>query len=114
MTFVGVNLAFFPMHFLGLAGMPRRVPDYPDAFAPWNLIASIGAFTSFAGALVFLLVLWRTFTAGERCPANPWGEGATTLEWRLSSPPPFHSWQQLPVIALHDHEKDTSEREVST
>jgi cytochrome c oxidase subunit 1 len=112
--FVGVNLAFFPMHFLGLAGMPRRVPDYPDAFAPWNLIASIGAFTSFAGALVFLLVLWRTFTAGERCPANPWGEGATTLEWRLSSPPPFHSWQQLPVIALHDHEKDTSEREVST
>jgi cytochrome c oxidase subunit 1 len=98
MTFVGVNLAFFPMHFLGLAGMPRRIPDYPDAFAGWNLIASIGSFVSFAGALVFLVVLWRTFTAGERCPANPWGEGATTLEWHLTSPPPFHSWQQPPAV----------------
>ena len=113
-TFVGVNLAFFPMHFLGVAGMPRRVADYPDAFAGWNLISSLGAFISFAGALVFLLVLWRTFTAGERCPANPWGEGATTLEWRLSSPPPYHSWQQLPAIARHDHEEDTREKEVPT
>jgi cytochrome c oxidase subunit 1 len=99
-TFVGVNLAFFPMHFLGVAGMPRRVADYPDAFAGWNLLSSLGAFISFAGALVFLLVLWRTFTAGERCPANPWGEGATTLEWYLPSPPPFHSWQQPPAICV--------------
>ena len=112
MTFIGVNLAFFPMHFLGLAGMPRRIPDYPDAFAGWNLISSSGAFISFAGALVFLLVVWRTFTAGERCPANPWGEGATTLEWHLPSPPPFHSWQQPPVVALHEHEADSREREV--
>jgi cytochrome c oxidase subunit 1 len=98
MTFIGVNLAFFPMHFLGLAGMPRRIPDYPDAFAGWNLISSIGSFVSFAGTLVFLVVLWRTFTAGQRCPANPWGEGATTFEWYLPSPPPFHSWQQPPGI----------------
>jgi cytochrome c oxidase subunit 1 len=111
-TFIGVNLAFFPMHFLGLAGMPRRIPDYPDAFAGWNLISSSGAFISFAGALVFLLMVWRTFTAGERCPANPWGEGATTLEWHLPSPPPFHSWQQPPVVALHEHEADSREREV--
>jgi cytochrome c oxidase subunit 1 len=97
-TFIGVNLAFFPMHFLGLAGMPRRVPDYPDAFAAWNLIASIGAFVSFAGA---------------RCPANPWGGGATTLEWSLPSPPPFHSWEQPPVIAPGE-EDDTREREVLT
>jgi cytochrome c oxidase subunit 1 len=112
-TFIGVNLAFFPMHFLGLAGMPRRVPDYPDAFAAWNLIASIGAFVSFAGALVFLLVVWRTFSAGARCPANPWGGGATTLEWSLPSPPPFHSWEQPPVIAPGE-EDDTREREVLT
>ena len=112
MTFIGVNLAFFPMHFLGLAGMPRRIPDYPDAFAGWNLISSTGAFISFAGTLVFLLVVWRTFTAGERCPANPWGEGATTLEWHLPSPPPFHSWQQPPVVALHEHKANSREREV--
>ena len=114
MTFIGVNLAFFPMHFLGLAGMPRRIPDYPDAFAGWNLISSIGAFISFAGALVFLLVVWRTFTAGERCPANPWGEGATTLEWHLPSPPPFHSWQPPPVVALHGHEAVDRERQIPT
>src|SRR3546814_10500035 len=89
-TFVGVNLTFFPMHFLGLAGMPRRIPDYSDAFAGWNLVSSIGSYISFAGFLIFLVVVWRTLVAGERCPANPWGDGATTLEWSLSSPPPFH------------------------
>jgi cytochrome c oxidase subunit 1 len=97
-TFVGVNITFFPMHFLGAAGMPRRIPDYPDAFAGWNLIASIGSYISFAGALIFLLVLWRTFTAGEKVGANPWGEGATTLEWTLPSPPPFHSYDEIPRV----------------
>ncbi len=98
-TFVGVNLTFFPMHFLGVAGMPRRIPDYPDAFAGWNLVASIGAYISFAGMALFLYILWRTFTAGERCADNPWGEGATTLEWSLPSPPPFHSYEELPRIS---------------
>jgi cytochrome c oxidase subunit I len=97
-TFVGVNLTFFPMHFLGLAGMPRRIPDYPDAFAGWNMVASIGSYISAAGVLIFLYVCWRTFTSGERVGANPWGEGATTLEWTLSSPPPFHSYDELPQI----------------
>jgi len=97
-TFVGVNLTFFPMHFLGVAGMPRRIPDYPDAFAGWNMVSTIGSFISFAGMLLFLYILWRTFTSGEKCADNPWGEGATTLEWTLSSPPPFHSYEELPVI----------------
>ena len=97
-TFVGVNLLFFPQHFLGLAGMPRRIPDYPDAFAGWNLVSSIGAGISALGTLVFLVVVWRAFAVGEKCPENPWGEGATTLEWTLPSPPPFHQFDTLPVI----------------
>ena len=98
LTFVGVNLTFFPMHFLGVAGMPRRIPDYPDAFAGWNLVISIGSYISIAGLLVFLFLLYRTFTAGERVGDNPWGEGATTLEWTVSSPPPFHTFEELPRI----------------
>ena len=97
-TFVGVNLAFLPMHFLGVAGMPRRIPDYPDAFAGWNMVASIGSYLSFAGAIIFVVVLWRTFTAGEKCADNPWGEGATTLEWSLPSPPAFHSYEKIPRV----------------
>ncbi len=98
LRFIGVNLTFFPQHFLGLAGMPRRIPDYPDAFAGWNMVSSIGSYISAAGALVFLIVVWRTFTSGERVAENPWGEGATTLEWTVSSPPPFHSYDELPEI----------------
>ncbi len=98
LTFIGVNLAFFPQHFLGLAGMPRRIPDYPDAFAGWNFVSSIGAFISAASAFFFIYVVIRTLTAGEKCPDNPWGEGATTLEWTVSSPPPFHTFEDLPVI----------------
>jgi cytochrome c oxidase subunit 1 len=98
-TFIGVNLTFFPMHFLGLAGMPRRIADYPDAFAGWNLIASLGAYISYAGTLWFVFVVFHTLFYGKRAEANPWGIGATTLEWRLSSPPPFHSYEELPVIS---------------
>ncbi|MGH7034069.1 MAG: cbb3-type cytochrome c oxidase subunit I, partial [Stellaceae bacterium] len=97
--FIGVNLTFFPMHFLGLAGMPRRISDYPEAFAGWNMVASIGSYISFASTLFFIFILFHTLLAGRRVGANPWGEGATTLEWTLSSPPPFHSYDELPVIA---------------
>ena len=96
--FVGVLLTFFPMHFLGLAGMPRRIPDYPDAFAGWNLIASYGGYISAAGALLFLYIIWKTFTSGEKVAENPWGEGANTLEWKLSSPPPFHTYEEIPKV----------------
>jgi cytochrome c oxidase subunit I len=97
-TFIGVNLTFFPMHFLGLAGMPRRIPDYPDAFAGWNEVASIGAFISYAGTIWFVFVALYTVFAGRKVGANYWGEGATTLEWTVSSPPPFHSYDELPVV----------------
>jgi cytochrome c oxidase subunit 1 len=97
-TFIGVNLTFFPQHFLGMAGMPRRIPDYPDAFSGWNHISSIGSYISMAGALFFVFVVFYTLKKGEKCPDNPWGEGANTLEWTLSSPPPFHTFEKPPVI----------------
>ena len=98
LTFIGVNLTFFPQHFLGLAGMPRRYADYPDAFAGWNLVSSIGSYISFAGMLVFFFSLAYAFSKKVKAPANPWGVGATTLEWTLPSPPPFHTYETLPRI----------------
>jgi cytochrome c oxidase subunit 1 len=98
LTFVGVNLTFFPQHFLGLAGMPRRYVDYPDAFAGWNFISSIGSYISAFGTLVFLYMLYDTFAKKRLAGDNPWGAGATTLEWMLPSPPPFHQWDVLPRI----------------
>ncbi len=98
LTFVGVNLVFFPQHFLGLAGMPRRYADYPDAFAGWNLVSSIGSYISAAGLCVFLVAVVEAFARKRAAGANPWGEGATTLEWTLSSPPPTHQFSQLPLI----------------
>jgi cytochrome c oxidase subunit 1 len=98
LTFVGVNLVFFPQHFLGLAGMPRRIADYPDAFAGWNFVSSIGSYISFVGMLVFLYGLFDAFSRKVQAPDNPWGAGATTLEWTLSSPPPFHQFNELPLI----------------
>jgi cytochrome c oxidase subunit 1 len=97
-TFIGVNLTFFPQHFLGLAGMPRRYIDYADAFAGWNFVSSIGAFISFASTLFFVVVFIYTLKAGRRVEANYWGAGATTLEWTQSSPPPFHTYNELPQI----------------
>jgi cytochrome c oxidase subunit 1 len=97
-TFVGVNVLFFPQHFLGVAGMPRRIPDYPDAYAGWNLVSSTGALIVAVGTVFFLFILWRTLTAGEKCAANPWGEGATTLEWKVDSPAPFHTHEELPEM----------------
>lgn len=97
-TFIGVNILFFPMHFLGLAGMPRRVPDYPDAYAGWNFVVSIGGFLTGFGTLFFLYVVYATFRHGKKCPDNPWGKGATTLEWTVSSPPPYHCFNKLPKI----------------
>jgi cytochrome c oxidase subunit 1 len=97
-TFIGVNCAFFPQHFLGLAGMPRRVADYPDAFRDWNLISSIGAYVSAAGLVVFFIGMAYALIRKRKAAGNPWGPGATTLEWTLSSPPPFHQFETLPRI----------------
>lgn len=95
-TFIGVNLTFFPQHFLGLAGMPRRIPDYPDAFAAWNMVSSIGSFISMFGALFFVYIIFYTLKFGKDCPKNPWGEGVTTFEWQLSSPPAYHTYEKQP------------------
>jgi len=98
--FIGVNVLFFPMHFLGQQGMPRRYPDYADAYAHWNQIASTWGYSIMAiGMLIFFVNLFWSLAAGRKAAANPWGEGATTLEWTLSSPPPFHQFEQLPKIA---------------
>ncbi|MDE0408982.1 MAG: cbb3-type cytochrome c oxidase subunit I, partial [Alphaproteobacteria bacterium] len=98
MTFIGVNLTFFPQHFLGLQGMPRRYPDYPDAFAGWNMVSSYGAYLSFAGAILFVFLLLYTLTNGRRVAENYWGPGATTLEWTVPSPPAFHTFDEVPEI----------------
>jgi cytochrome c oxidase subunit 1 len=97
-AFVSANLVFFPQHFLGLAGMPRRYIDFPAAFSGWNFISSIGSYLSAVAMVLFLYGIFRAFTSSERAADNPWGAGATTLEWTLSSPPPFHQFNTLPVI----------------
>ena len=97
-TFIGINLIFFPQHFLGLSGMPRRYIDYPDAFAGWNFVSSIGAYISAFGVLIFIYGVIDAFVRKEQAANNPWGEGATTLEWTLTSPPPFHQFEVLPRI----------------
>ena len=97
-TFVGVNLVFFPQHFLGMAGMPRRYVDYPDAMAGWNAVSSYGSYISAFAVLVFLFGIFEAFAKKRQAADNPWGEGATTLEWTLSSPPPYHQFETLPRI----------------
>jgi cytochrome c oxidase subunit I len=97
-TFIGVNLLFFPQHFLGLAGMPRRYIDYPAVFAGWNHVSSYGSYISAFGVLIFLYGVFSAYARKQQAADNPWGEGATTLEWTLSSPPPFHQFNTLPVI----------------
>ena len=97
-TFIGVNTTFFPMHFLGLAGMPRRYIDYASVYNGWNYVASIGSYITAVSTIFFIVMAWRALKYGAIAPKNPWGDGATTLEWTLSSPPPFHSFDTLPKI----------------
>lgn len=102
--FIGVNLTFFPMHFLGLAGMPRRYLDYPDAFVGWNVVASFGSYISFFSFVYFFYIVYLTLAEGPKCANNPWAEGQDAevsggLEWMLPSPPAYHTFgDMLPVI----------------
>ncbi len=96
--FVGVNILFFPMHFLGNNGMPRRIPDYNSAYAYWNEIASLGYAIMAVGVIIFFINVFYSLFFGPKAEGNYWGEGATTLEWTLSSPPPFHQFETLPEV----------------
>lgn len=110
--FVGVNTTFFPQHFLGLAGMPRRIPDYPDAFEGWNYVSSIGSLISVVSMAIFLYTIFDMLTNQPVALGNPWGlpqfftgtpsflqesQATTTLEWGVPSPTPFHAFQMLPI-----------------
>jgi len=95
--FIGANLTFFPQHFLGRQGMPRRYIDYPEAFAYWNYISSIGAFIAFASFVFFIVLLAVVLMRPRNVTVNnPWNEWADTLEWTLPSPPPEHTFETLP------------------
>lgn len=100
MTFIGVNLVFFPQHFLGLQGMPRRYIDYPDAYAGWNEISSYGAYLTGAATLWFLFVALYAVFKGKKVGANYWDAKpqSMTLEWTVSSPPPFHQFEIQPKV----------------
>lgn len=95
---IGVNILFFPMHFLGLDGMPRRYPDYTDSQVYWNDVATYGYAIMAVSMLVFFVNMIWSIVAGKKAAGNYWGEGATTLEWTLSSPPPYHQFSTLPKI----------------
>ena len=97
LSFVGMNLTFFPMHFVGLAGMPRRIPDYNLQFADFNMVSSIGAFMFGATQIFFLFIVIKTIRGGAPAPAKPW-DGAEGLEWSVPSPAPYHTFTTPPEV----------------
>jgi cytochrome c oxidase subunit 1 len=109
--FIGVNLTFFPQHLLGLQGMPRRISDYPDAFAGWNYISSIGSMVSVSATFLFLYILYHQLTSGKAVERFSWkpvkffydifrhllNRSYPSIEWSLSSPPKPHAFSSLPL-----------------
>jgi cytochrome c oxidase subunit 1 len=96
--FIGVNVLFFPMHFLGSTGMPRRYPGLSGRLCRLEPGRELGLLIMAVGMVFFFVnVIW-SLMAGKKAPPIPWGEGATTLEWTLSSPPPFHQFETLPRV----------------
>ncbi|MBI1423602.1 MAG: cytochrome c oxidase subunit I [Gammaproteobacteria bacterium] len=94
---IAVNVLFFPQHFLGLEGMPRRIPDYSPIFADWNMVSSIGGFVFGASQLLFLYIVIKTIRGGEKATAQVW-DGAEGLEWTIPSPAPYHTFETAPEI----------------
>ena len=101
LTFVGANLSFFPMHPLGLQGMPRRAASYDPEFAFWNVVASLGAFLLGMSTLPFILNMIGSWTQGDKAPKNPWR--AIGLEWLVSSPPPVENFEELPIVVTQPY-----------
>jgi cytochrome c oxidase subunit 1 len=97
-SFIGFNVTFFPQHFVGLAGMPRRIPDYALQFADFNMMSSIGAFIYGASQLLFLYNVIAAIVAGKRVSDEKVWDGAEGLEWTLPSPPPYHTFETPPKI----------------
>lgn len=94
--FIGVNLTFFPQHFLGLAGIPRRYSDYPDAYTTWNIVSTIGSTISIIGILIFILIIWERFIS-HRTQIIPL-QFPTSIEWYQNLPPAEHSYNELPIL----------------
>lgn len=104
-TFIGVNLTFMPMHFLGLAGMPRRIPDYPDSYYNWNWIASFGSYIALLSTVFFFYLVFCALISKNVCLSAPWNfsvnkkkRGNTSLEWVINSPPAYHTFEETPII----------------
>ena len=97
LSFIGVNVTFFPQHFIGLAGMPRRYPDYALIFADWNMVSSIGAFLFGFSQLLFLFIVIKTVMGGKKATDQVW-EGAKGLEWTVASPAPYHTFSTPPKV----------------
>tara|TARA_Y100000991_G_scaffold62497_1_gene46401 strand:- start:738 stop:1922 length:1185 start_codon:yes stop_codon:yes gene_type:complete len=97
LSFIGVNVTFFPQHFIGLAGMPRRYPDYSLIFADWNMVSSVGAFLFGFSQLLFLFIVIKTVMGGKKATDQVW-EGAKGLEWTVASPAPYHTFSTPPKV----------------
>jgi cytochrome c oxidase subunit 1 len=113
--FIGVNLTFFPQHFLGLQGMPRRISDYPDAYANWNIISSFGSIVSVIATWLFLYIVYVQLVDGKTISRYPWltpqfysdtlrtflSRSNNSLEWCLNSPPKPHAFVSLPLQSIN-------------
>lgn len=111
-TFLGVNLTFMPMHFLGLAGMPRRIPDYPDSYFNWNIIASFGSYIALLSTLFFFYLVFEALSSKNACPVYPWNSdlknssAVSSLEWIITSPPAYHTFEETPLVVESTSKKN--------